>query len=441
MANDLSLAPFTPALPRRRARALMWGGRALLGCAILVPAGTVVWTLEQPLTYRTHVVIDYGRDPASAQLSPSAGDSPYEWRRTQDVLLTSGAVLGSALDSLEPNASPGAVASREAEAVRGRAVEELRQRVRVSEVSETTLCRISYEDPDPKRAARMANAIVQAYLERARELRAMAAQQTYAWFSEQIEASRRQLTATENELETYSAQHPMPPIPLEERQRMLVQEIETLSGHLTEARVSRIQHAARLTKLNAAIAAESPFDAHSTEVDANEQVKQLRSAYIELRVREHELGTSQESNSQAAIIVATKLIALRAEMRAVLDGIRASARSELVAAQQVEEQLGLALQRANSESKQLQGLQLEYGRLRRERSGAEALLKALHDRASASAVAAANEATGPKLIETALVPHEALPRPWARNLVVAAMVSLAGILVAGRLRSCCEALP
>lgn len=419
---------------RRQRRFRLWGSVA--GVLTLSGAG-LWWTLGQPVVYRARCVLDYGREPVSVAVGaiPAArGLESEEWYRTQDFLLTSNSVLERVVQELrldkdraflelapnEPSANMGATA-----------LQKLRDRLTISSVDGTHLAQIEARDPNPQRAALVANALAEAYMKRAAEERLASTQQAFAWLGEQVDATRRRLAATDDELQAYLAKRETPAVSLEERQEMVTAEIRQLNQLITDARVRRIQLGAKLAKLKSAAQHEDPFEIHAVEFDQDEQVKQLRTDHLALVLRQRELEASQDDSSQPALLNNVKLEAVRKEMQVAVNGIVASAQEELTAAQQVESQLQTALQRANSEGRELQLQQLEYGRLARDRAETETLLKALRDRSAAAGIATG--ASTANIVERATPPSTPISRVVVRNVGLRALLSTLLAPIFGRL--------
>jgi uncharacterized protein involved in exopolysaccharide biosynthesis len=411
-----------------RARA-GWLTAGTLICALAGGA----WAARQPARYSAECVLDYGQEPlAAAGGLQAAGPASEEWYRTQDVVLTSHVLAERVVQQLrlERSFAP-ASAARDPEAARSAAASELQARLRVVPLRQTRVVRVSVEDGDPRRAARIANAVVDAYLRKAVEDRVAATERALAWLSDQIGVTSQQLAQTEGEIQTYLERQAGPAVAPEERQTLLTEEIKRLTQAITDARLQRIELGARVAKLKAAAQTDNPFDARTQEIDGSDEVKQLRAAYLSLMI-EREQNQAAHEQDQAGPdkplqpLGQKRLDALWGRMQRTLDGIVRSAQAELGALQQVETQLQRELERANGAGHALQREQLEYSRLNRERSQAEQWLKALRERSSASGVATAAGVVTARVSDPAAPPSAPLPLPL---LPGAGLGGLSGLLL------------
>jgi succinoglycan biosynthesis transport protein ExoP len=404
-----------------------WLATGALTCAL---AGAL-WAAQQPPSFRAVCVLDYGQEPLTAAVGGAqvTGADSEEWYRTQDVVLASYVLAERVVQALHLDRDrtfAGSGAPRDAEAARGVAASELRARLSVTPLAQTRVVRVAVEDADPKRAARIANALVDAYLAKAVEDRVAATERALAWLSEQIGATSRRLADTEVEIQTYLEQREGPPLAPEDRQAVLVDEIKRLTQAITDARLERIELSARLAKLKSAVETDNPFDARTPEIDNSDEVKQLRAAYLSFVLEREPLPADPPPAETQQPLGHKKLQVLWGRMQSTLDAIVRSAQADLTAVRQVETQLQSALERANAAGHALQRQELEYGRLNRERAAAEQWLKALRERSSAAGAATAAGMLNARVIDPAVPPLA--PQPPAL-LPSAALGALAGTLL------------
>ncbi len=453
-----------------RPRLYLWW---IAATALVSALGAAYWTRQREPRYEAECLLEYGREPGTLASGAADALSSEEWYRTQDFLLTSTSIATRVVDELRldraflaPKVGPSLLEPRtrnNSEQASADALEMLRANLAVGRVEGTHLVRIKFEDSDPKRAALIANTVAEVYLRKSLEDRTASTERAVTWLSEQIDATNSRLTRTEGELQTYFEHKQAPALPLPERQAMLTDEIKSLNQRLVDARVHRIELAARLAKLRAAAQNPNPFEVHADEIDENDQVRQLRTDYLALVIRQRELAATRRAPSakrteqltadaegadrtaagaELADHVATdgdglhgdgrdagqtKLTALWEAMQAAIAGVARSAQAELNAAQQVEAQLQATLEKANATGRELQQQQLEYNRLERERSEAETFLKALRERSATAGLAAATGIWNAKVVEPAIPP----PHPAALPLVLnAGLGAILGSLLA-----------
>lgn len=404
-------------LPKETSGSAPW---PLLAALLLCTGTAAAWLTSQPLEYRAACVVQYEQEPSStgsvAAVSSVVGG--LEWYRTQDFLIASNSVAEAVVARLRLENDRGFVSQRAGESVvqvRAKAAARLRESLSVERVPETRLVRITIVDTDSKRAAELANVVAETYLAASREGREMSHQRAVAWLAAQVDGTAERLQRTEAEMQRFFEQRKASELPLAEHRELLAAELKQLSQVLTETRVRKIELAAKVAKLKAA-QRDNPFEVHTSEVDANEQAKQLAAEYQAALLRHRALNVTQGANAPTAQLESSRLQGLSEQMRAVVVGIAQSSQAELAAVQSVEAQLQASLLIASDTVKGLQQQELQYGRLNRERDDAAALLKALQERAAAINLANSVGLAGGRIVETAR-PPATHSTPWMRPLV------------------------
>lgn len=417
-----------------------WLATGALTCALV----GALWAAQQPAVFRAVCVLDYGQEPSTAAVSGSqvTGADSEEWYRTQDIVLASHALAERVVQTLHLDRDRTFVGSgtpRDPEAARGVAASELRARLSVTPLPQTRVVRVAVEDADPKRAASIANAVVDTYLTKAVEDRVAATERALAWLSEQIGTTSRRLADTEVEIQTYLERQEGPALAPGDRQAVLTDEIKRLTQAITDARLERIELSARVAKLKSAVETDNPFDAHTQEIDNTDEVKQLRAAYLSFVLEREPLPAEPPPAEPQQPLGQKRLQVLWGRMQSTLDGIVRSAQAELAAVRQVETQLQSALERANAAGHALQRQELEYGRLNRERAQAEQWLKALRERSSAAGAATAAGMLNARVIDPAVPPLVPRPPPLLPSATLGALagtlLSSLALLLAGRTRT------
>ena len=424
-SGDLLLPGEAGGLPRAR----WW--RVVVATVVCSAVGAA-WALTRPATYRAECIVQYEQEPSASPRGDviSSELGTREWFGTQDFLLASNSVAQGVVQQLKlfNDRNFFGVGSRDRfTGTPADAVERLREHMTVEHVADTRLVRIGVHDVSAKRAAAIANAVADTYLQKALESRVAAQQRAMSWLAEQIESTSQRLQNSESELQAYLEKRDAPALPVEQQQEMLATEIKQFNQILTDARVRRIELAARLAKLRAAHGA-NPFEVHAAEFDENEQVKQLQAQYQSTVLKYRELA-AQSTAGLAVAAEQSKLQLLTEQLRAVIAGILKSAQGELSAAQSVENQLQTSLDKTSAAARELLSQQLKHGRLDRERSEAAELLKTLRDRSTAIGVASAGGTTNGRVLEAATQPAKPTPPPLARGMGLGAVCGL--LLAAG----------
>jgi uncharacterized protein involved in exopolysaccharide biosynthesis len=385
-----------------------------------------------PTRYRGVCLLDYGKEAALFNANEGPALSSDEWDRTQQFILASDSVVGRVVTQLSlRDERPFAQLPPEERRARAQAdaIARLRDGLRLEPVEGTHLVRIVADARSPERAASIANTLATSYVDKTLEDRTAATLRMSEWLSQQIRDKNRDLAESEDELQTFLSQPDAPALPPAERQQMLAREVDALNQRLADARVRRVELTSVFAKLKAASEQQAPFDAHSAEIDADEQIQTLRREHLAAQLKQRALAAAQEADSRAISQIETELTMLEQTMREQVGGLVARAHAELSAAQQLEKELQALLQRAEAGGRKLQEQRLAYEKLMRERGAAESFLSSLRERSTSVGLASAGGATGPKIVERAQPASEAVLPPYARYAVLGAIAGvLAGFL-------------
>ncbi|MDB4986765.1 MAG: Tyrosine-protein kinase EpsD [Myxococcaceae bacterium] len=409
--------------------------RLLLTVALCTGAGAA-WAFRHPPTYRAECVVEYAQDPSGVARGDALGGvlASDEWYNTQDFLLRGHSVADAVARRLKLHEDRGFFGVRARERFKrqvGDAAARISEELEVARVPRTRLVKVSIVDSDGQRAATIANSVAEVYLQQSLESRLESQRRAMAWLSEQIEQGSQRLAHSESELSRFLEQADAPSLPVAQQQELLTNEIKSLSQILTDARVRRIEQAARVAKLRAA-QSENPFEIHTVEVDDNAQVKQLASDYQSTFLKFRELS-AQGASGPAVDAEQSRLQTLTERLRVAIAGVVKSAQAELSAAQSVENQVLASLDAAQKQAQELQRHQLAYGRIERERQESATLLATLRERSNAIGIASASGAANARIVERAVPPSKPELPNWPQAAGIGLLVGLAVAAISKRL--------
>ncbi|NIK89842.1 exopolysaccharide transport family protein [Rhizomicrobium palustre] len=147
-------------------------------------------------------------------------------------------ILGSIIPSLKPKSVV------DPEKARLQAIANLQNGLNVQRVAETFVITISYTSPDPKKAARIANAFADAYLADQATAKIEAVKQTTGWLNARLESLQEQATEASKKLQEYKAQHNLLDVTTDTT--LTQQEVSALDQQLQLARADEAAETARL---------------------------------------------------------------------------------------------------------------------------------------------------------------------------------------------------
>ena len=322
-----------------------------------------------------------------------------------------------------PSPSPPEGVADAEDRAESRAISSLLSRLEVVAGRNSRLVTLRFSSFEPRLAATVVNALAQLHVERDMEFRFTSSRNAARWLGERIVEQREELEASEWLLQSYRELHGAAAI--EDRQTMIVRDLENLHSAATEATMARLASEARYRDLQAA---EGDADAQGRFPDIlrNEVVQQQKLTLASLR-RERSRLTEELGPRHPEMINIESSIRdagnrLRDEILAVVDSLRI----EFQVASSREQQLLAELDRRTLEALALDRTGIEYGVMRREAESDRQLYEALLLRAAETGVTGELETSNIRILDEAEIP--ARPARPRRQLIV-----LVGLLGGGLL--------
>lgn len=189
-------------------RARWWVALLVL---LVTVATTVVVSLILPKQYKAlaSVVVDFKPDPVSAVIF--GGLASPAFMATQVDIIQSERVAQRVVRNLKLTENPSVRRQWQEEArgegtIEGWLVTVFQKNMDVAPSRESSVIVVSYRAPDPRFAAALANAFVQAYIDTALELRVDPARQYVSFFESRSKAARESLETAQSRLSSYQSE-------------------------------------------------------------------------------------------------------------------------------------------------------------------------------------------------------------------------------------------
>ena len=279
---------------------------------------------------------------------------------------------------------------------------------------------------EPQLAATVVNTLAQLHVERDMEFRYTSSRNAARWLEERMAEQRETLEASEWLLQSYREQHGAAAI--EDRQTIIVRELENLNTAATEATMARLASEARYLDLQAA-GGDADAQGRFPEILRNEVVQQQKLTLASLRREKarltEELGPRHPEMINLESSIRDAENRLRNEILAVVDSLRI----EFQVASSREQQLLAELDRRTLEALALDRTGIEYGVMRREAESARQLYEALLLRAAETGLTAELETSNIRLLDEAETPIRPA-RPNRRLIVLMGLLG-GGLLAVG----------
>lgn len=299
--------------------------RARLRILLLVTAATVltavVISLLLPKKYvaTASVVVDAKPDPVSAMIYPGLA-SPAFMATQVDVLVSDRVALRVVRD-LKLTENPDIRQQWQDDAGGQGTIEQwlsdsLKKSLDIQPSKESNVISVAYKAPDPRFAAALANAFVQAYIATALELRVNPAKQYNSFFDDQAKAARATLEAAQTKLSNFQRQNGI--VVNDERLDVEMARLNELSTQLVTFQALTAESNSRQAQATGA------SGDRLQEVLNNPVIGQLKSDLNRAEARLQELSTRYGDNHPQVVEARANIAELRsrvdAETRRVTGG-------------------------------------------------------------------------------------------------------------------------
>lgn len=304
-------------------RARWWVAAAVLGLTVGI---TLVVSLLLPRQYKAaaSVVVDFKPDPVSAVMF--GGMASPAFMATQVDIIHSERVAQRVVRNLKLDQNP-AVRQQWQDETEGQGSIEswlggvFSKSMDVIPSRESSVITVTYKAPDPRFAAGLANAFVQAYIDTALELRVDPARQYSSFFETRAKDARAALETAQTRLSTYQKENGI--IASDERLDVENARLNELSSQVTALQALMAESASRQVQ------AQGAQGDRMQEVLGNSIVAQLKADINRGEARLQELSTRYGDSHPQVIEARASLAELRVrqeqETRKVTGGVGVSA--------------------------------------------------------------------------------------------------------------------
>ena len=327
--------------------------------------------------------------------------------------------LSSLWSVIFPRPSPTDVPADAETLAESRAISMLQADLRVSGGRNSRVMRLTFTAFDGRLAADVVNTLARLHVERDAEFRNTSSRDASRWLQQRIAEQREKLEASERALQRYREEYGA--VAVEDRQAIVVRELENLHSAVTTATMARVESEARYRDLQAA-QGDPDLLGRFPEILRNGVLQQERLTLASLRRDRVRLGEELGPRHPDMISIESSIRdaeeRLQNEVLAVVDSLRI----EFQVASSQERQLAAELDRQTQEALGLDRTGIEYGVLQREAESDRSLYEALLQRAAETGVSSELETSNIRVLDAAETPRRPV-RP-RRSLVL--LVGLLG---------------
>jgi polysaccharide biosynthesis transport protein len=278
--------------------------------ALLLAAAFVVW-VPHKYTATTQILIDpMDLRASSTELSPAIpqSDAAVLQVESQAKVIASDNVLRRVVTELDlehdPEFAHGPMAAEHGSLA---ALSELEKHIQVKRPERTYVIEVSVTSTDPAKAARIANAIAQAYLIEQTQVRSDAAHQVSQQLTARLKELQERVRDSEQKVEAYKAEHNIVGATGE---LVNEQQLTNLNAQLATSRARTAEAKARLDQVESVLQGKTSIGAFPEAVQSP-TISQLRSQYADLTRREAEQKATLGERHPAIIEIEAQVVRLQ----------------------------------------------------------------------------------------------------------------------------------
>jgi len=408
----------------------------VVACVIFCGGAAIFYSKSLPKIFQAQTMLEL--DPHAAQplgekegggLDIGAGVywDTREYYETEYKILTSDRVLrgvvrdlGLASDAsfLDLKTGPTGPAAEDL------AVEALRGRVTVEPVKNSRLFNVLVDDVDPRRAARLADAISNAFIDQNLQEAINATSDAVTWLNGQVDHIKQDLDQNENALHKFKQENDLPSTSINEASNMLRLEMQDLNTALTQTRMKKEELLARNAELSK-VAADNPDQLAASELLASPYLQSIRGQYQEAVKQLDTLVAAGKLENHPLVREASQRVNdTKKTLLGEVKNIQGAVERDLAIVIRQEEGEARLFEAARRQAVDLNMKEIEYHRLDRSRDQNEKLFSLLLSRMKEADVARMMKVNNIRVVDKAAVPKGPIrPRPIV-NLAVGVLSGL-----------------
>lgn len=328
------------------------------------------------------------------------------------------AILG-AVDSLFAGSAPASEF-----ALSRRAVKVFHSRLDVQRVGLTYVITISFQSENPDRAAQIANAVSNAYIDDQLNAKYQAARRAGTWLQDRLRELREQAATAEGAVVAFKNKNNI----VEAAGRsMNDQELAELNSELVLARSQTAEAGAKVARVQAVLNSNTPeaaIDATVADSLKDDVIQKLRSQYLELSAREEDWAARYGYTHLAVVNLRNQMAEIQSSIRNELQRIAHSYNSDLNISEQHEASVQKQLDQAVSQSQVNNQSEIALRELESQAQTYRALYDNFLQRYMESVQQQSFPITNARVISAATRP---LSPSHPRTLLVLALAGMAGL--------------
>ena len=293
----------------------------------------------------------------------------------------------------------------------------LRQRVSVSAIPDSHVVEIRVKDHSPQRAAKLANAVAEAYKEQNVGHKVSAAQEAVTWLSRKVDEIKAQRQSSAEALLHFKQKNGLLQATLAERQHLLGLTIQSIEKDLLEAK----QETQTLRAEYRQVRRTKPSQAQQSisQVIDNPLIQRLKEQRLDLQNKRTELLEKYLKKHPKVKVVSEKLQRIDQTIIDEVKGIKKAFLQSLKIAESKEKSLTTSLKDLQQQARDLQSQELSFRELDTQVKSTGTLFEQMQLRLKEAELQAQTTANNVRLLEVALTPYVPIAPRLSKNLLIA----------------------
>jgi polysaccharide biosynthesis transport protein len=295
----------------------------------------------------------------------------------------------------------------------------------VAPVKNTRLVTVSFENPDRKLAAEVANAVANGYVKYNVDLKHKMATEAGAWLQEQVGGLVAKADRSAAALQAYQAKADL--LGIQEQRQIVTQKIMAYERAHLESQTARYAAEAKLREITRILKDPVAADSVFTVID-DPMVRKLKTDASNLLAERSKLREQYRPKHPDLIQIEAQIKDINERIREEVGKLRQAVENEYNVAKAREASMASSLNDLRRDSQQLVAKEARALSLQREKDSSEELLATVVKRMKETGLTTALEVTNVRVIEPATPPpFPARPRKFLIQLVSAVLGLALGI--------------
>jgi len=295
----------------------------------------------------------------------------------------------------------------------------------VEPVKDSRTANIKVRHQYPKWAQRIANAVVNAYIDYNRQVRRQVTQDAAGWLAGQANDLKKRMEEAEFQLYEYKKNKKILSVSLEDRQNITSQRLQDLNQTLSRVQAEYFALEAKRKQILDVKENRTGLDSVDKVIN-NRLIQLLKESYVKLKEEQSELSSKYLPDHPKLKVVNNKVALIRKNIDREVDNVLASLESEYKAKQGSEISLRKEISKIKAEAHDINKKELDYKRLKRVSDNYTALYQHVLKRQKEATLASHQETNNVYKLDSAIEPHFPVSPRVRLNILLAVVIGLLG---------------